>query len=149
MLTHTQRRLVNSFLGSFENVFVELFLNLRSVKINPIFLVGSPRSGTIVIYRWFIYYLDEKITYISRFADLYPDCAFLLNWIGLKIYGKMLDIHTPHVYGQIKGLTALSEGNRLCPWWEDSLDGIEKFRTLGFNELNETISNKLIQWEYK
>jgi len=88
MLTHTQRRLVNSFLGSFESVFVEPFLDLRSVNINPIVLVGPPRSGTTVIYRWFSYYLNEKIAYIARLADLYPDGAFLLNWIGLKIYEK-------------------------------------------------------------
>ena len=97
MLTHTQRRLVNSFLGSFESVFVEPFLDLRSVNINPIFLVGPPRSGTTVIYRWFSYYLNEKIAYITRLADLYPDGAFLLNWIGLKIYGKKLNLKKPRL----------------------------------------------------
>ena len=129
MLTHTQRRLVNSFLGSFESVFVEPFLDLRSVNINPIFLVGPPRSGTTVIYRWFSYYLNGKIAYITRLADLYPDGAFLLNWIGLKIYGKKLEIQSPHTYGQVKGFTALAEGNRLWPWCEESLEGIEKYNS--------------------
>ena len=41
MLTHTQRRLVNVLLGSFENALVEPFLNLNAIKINPIFLVGE------------------------------------------------------------------------------------------------------------
>ena len=127
MLTHTQRRLVNSFLGSFENVFVEPFINLRSVKINPIFLVGPPRSGTTVIYRWFTYYLNQKTAYISRLADLYPDGAYFLNWFGLKMFGKKLEIQSPHTYGQVKGMTALAEGNRLWPWCEESLDGIEKY----------------------
>lgn len=126
MLTHTQRRLVNSFLGSFENVFVDPFLNLRSVKINPIFIVGPPRSGTTVIYRWFTYYLNQKISYISRLADLYPDCAYFLNWFGLKMYGKKLEIQSPHSYGQVKGMTALAEGNRLWPWCEGSLEGKDK-----------------------
>ena len=123
MLTHTQRRLVNVLLGSFENALVEPFLNLNAIKINPIFLIGPPRSGTTVIYRWFTYYLDEKIAYISRLADLYPDGAYFLNWFGLKMLGKKLEIQTPHSYGQVKGMTALAEGNRLWPWCEDSLDG--------------------------
>ncbi len=129
MLTHTQRRLVNSFLGSFENVFIEPFLNFRSVNINPIFLVGPPRSGTTVIYRWIIYYLNQKIAYISRLADLYPEATYLLNWIGLNIYGEKLEIQSPHTYGQVKGFTALAEGNRLWPWCEESLDGFEKYNS--------------------
>ena len=129
MLTHTQRRLINSLIGSFENTLIEPFLDLKSVNINPIFLVGPPRSGTTVIYRWFIYYLNEKIAYLTRLADMYPDGAFLLNWIGLKIYGEMLDIQSPHIYGQIKGFTAPAEGNRIWPWCEDSLEGIEKIRS--------------------
>ncbi len=127
MLTHTQRRMVNSFLGSFENVFVEPLLDLRSVKINPIFLVGPPRSGTTVIYRWFTYFLKQKTAYISRLADLYPDGAYILNWFGLKMFGKKLEIQSPHMYGQVKGMTALAEGNRLWPWCEESFDGKDKF----------------------
>lgn len=129
MLTHTQRRLVNVLLGSFENALVEPFLNLNAIKINPIFLVGPPRSGTTVLYRWFTYYLDEKIAYITRLADLYPDSAFLLNWIGLKIFKEKLEIQSQHRYGQIKGFTALAEGNRLWPWCEESLDGQEKYNS--------------------
>ena len=129
MLTHTQRNLVNRFIGIIERNFIEPFLDLRSVDVNPIFLIGPPRSGTTVIYRWFIYYLNEKRAYISRLADLYPDGALLLNWIGLKIYGEMLDIQSPHIYGQIKGFTSPAEGNRLWPWCEDNFEGIEKFRT--------------------
>jgi len=129
MLTHTQRRLVNVLLGSFENALVEPFLNLNAIKINPIFLVGPPRSGTTVIYRWFTYYLDEKIAYITRLADLYPESAFLLNWIGLKIFKQKLEIQSQHRYGQIKGFTALAEGNRLWPWCEESLDGLEKYNS--------------------
>jgi hypothetical protein len=126
MLTHSQRNLINRFIGIIEKNFVEPFLDLRSVNVNPIFLVGPPRSGTTVIYQWLIYYLNERVAYISRLADMYPDGSFLLNWLSLRILGMQIDVNRPQHYGQIKGLMAPAEGNRLWPWYEDSLSEKEK-----------------------
>lgn len=129
MLTHNQRRLVNYLLGSFERVVIEPLLDLRSININPVFLIGPPRSGTTVIYRWFVHYLKNKPAYISRLTDLYPESSYLLNLIGSKIYGNNLQIDSLHEYGQVKGFTSLAEGNRLWPWVFDSLDHSERIKT--------------------
>jgi len=114
------------------------------VKINPIFIIGPPRSGTTVIYRWFVFHLKEKFSYISRLTDLYPESTFLLNWVGFLIFGKNLEIDSPHAYGQVKGFTSLAEGNRLWPWVEESLDQNEKIYSRHLFDRTDYVNNKII-----
>lgn len=125
MLTHTQRRLVNTFLGSFEKILFDPFIDLHKIEIEPIFLIGPPRSGTTIIAQWFIHFIDQPKTYISRIADLYPDAVLLLNKI-FDSRSKVNLIESESKYGQIKGLDSMAEGNRLWPWYEDSLKDEEK-----------------------
>ncbi|MCK4579643.1 MAG: sulfotransferase [Candidatus Marinimicrobia bacterium] len=120
MLSLNQRFLLDKFLGLFERNLIEPFLEQRTVEVEPIFIIGPPRSGTTVIYRWFTYYLAEEYAYITRLANLFPSAVYLVNWIGLKLLGQNLDLQQPHSYGQVKGFMALDEGHRLWPWYLDS-----------------------------
>ncbi|MFQ6678151.1 MAG: sulfotransferase [Fidelibacterota bacterium] len=128
-------------MGSLEKVFIEPFVNLNKIDIEPIFLIGPPRSGTTIIAQWFIHYLDQPKTYISRITDLYPDAVLLLNTILNDSFVKN-NIMSMNKYGQMVGLKSMAEGNRLWPWYIDSLQekDIKQFRHI-YDRTDYSIDN--------
>ncbi len=119
---------MDKFLGLFERNLIEPFLDMHSVEVEPLFIVGPPRSGTTVIARWLAYYLVEDFAYFSRLSNLFPSAVYLVNWVGLKLLGRNHDLSQSHRYGQIKGFMTMHEGNRLWPWSYDTLDRLEQAR---------------------
>ncbi len=82
---------------AYENFFASSAYNLPIIK--PIFIIGSPRSGTTVFYKLFMKHPD--LAYLTQLSNLFCDAPFFANKIlynyaanhGSRIVSQKNDIY--------------------------------------------------------
>lgn len=78
----------------------------------PIFFVGSPRSGTTLIYEAFARHAD--LGWLSNYSRMLPE------WPSLNLLRRLLDNRVVRLQGQKKQYAPLRLGNRFLPYPEEA-----------------------------
>ena len=97
----------------------KIWLLLKSKKLKrqeaqaPIFIIGSPRSGTTLLYQFFIRYLS--VGYFSNFMSNIFHAPLLAYKIQRRFLKKSIDFKSYH--GRTKGLSGPSEAGLFWYRW--------------------------------
>ena len=81
----------------------------------PCFIIGSPRSGTTLIYEALL--VRFTFSYFSNIADRFFYSPASATRLGNNILKKRVTGSFRSTYGQLKGWTAPSEGGRVWNRW--------------------------------
>lgn len=86
-------------------------LYFEEIKFRPIFILGTPRSGTTLLMQTLKYYFD--ISYINNFTHRYFfGCPFISELFFSRL--SFYDENFTSNYGRTKGLIGPHEGSN---WW--------------------------------
>lgn len=108
---------INKFgpLKPLEHNIVKRYAVNRIDRLQPVFIIGAPRTGSTLLYQLLLNRFD--FSYITNIASLFYSCPFTVTLLFGKYFGKYSKENYASKYGYINGLMAPSEAGPLIDYW--------------------------------
>ncbi len=108
---------------NWERKYIHFYGN-QSLKHQPIFIIGAPRTGSTILYQYFTNSFD--VTYIDNFASQWYRNLFFGVWLSNKIFKTKPHDNFEAEHGDTFGSHAPSEcGNFWYRWLSMDFDYLE------------------------
>lgn len=102
-------------LSPLNRYFLERYKSLRNRSMGPIFIIGSPRTGSTILYQILTHFWD--IGYISNFECSLHKNIVLASFLSKRIFGERPHGCFTAKYGTTRGRAAPSECGTLWYQW--------------------------------
>jgi LPS sulfotransferase NodH len=94
LLFLTVMSLVNSLLGAVERIRYGRRIEATSVRDDPVYILGHPRTGTTLLHS--LLAVDEaQFTYCNTFCAGFPSSFLWFERLGKVLFAKVIDSHRP------------------------------------------------------
>jgi len=120
-----------------------------SRELNPVFIVGAPRTGSTILYQYLIKHF--KFAYFSNLMALFPSAMIKL----VRLYphaasGYRGDLKDSH-FGYVPGLYSPNEAGKICTKWfdHDFHDGKKDLIINTFNAISHFTKSPVLQKNLK
>lgn len=120
---------INRYGKYLENILISVFKN-KSLKHQPVFIIGAPRTGSTILYEYITNYLD--VQYINNYTSNFYEILYLSSIISKILLGDKSHYCFKSRHGVTKGFRAPSEcGQFWYRWFPRNRHFVD------YNELNK------------